>query len=177
MTPIRDRTHWHGCWTAHHRCAVARIEELEVQRDALADALRHLRDFQNGPPLPSYEKDWTEAVAKADAILAEVEAKPTAPAEWRTVTPEEAMKLPVGTRVRVVNANFEGQVVGYDCAGDIDVRVGQAMRVAYPQSDTIAVRVPAPAGDGADGIPYEGDTMNFGHRDGADGGAGEVGNG
>jgi hypothetical protein len=36
----------------------------------LADALRHLHDYQNGPPLPSYEKPWGEAMGKTEAVLA-----------------------------------------------------------------------------------------------------------
>ncbi len=41
--------------------------------NALADALRTLRDYQNGPPLPEYEKEWNEAMEKARIALEKVE--------------------------------------------------------------------------------------------------------
>ena len=54
--------HWVGCWRVHQKCAVAACEQL-------VDALRALHDVQNGPPLPTWEKDWNEAMAKAGAAL------------------------------------------------------------------------------------------------------------
>lgn len=43
-------------------CAAAAIE-------ALASALRALRDTQNGPPLLQYEAEWREGMEAADDML------------------------------------------------------------------------------------------------------------
>lgn len=39
--PKRGKTHWVDCWKAkgHHNCAVARVRELEQERDALRELL------------------------------------------------------------------------------------------------------------------------------------------
>lgn len=39
----------------------------------LVEALRMLRDFQNGCPLPSYEKGWNEAIRLTDDALRKYE--------------------------------------------------------------------------------------------------------
>jgi hypothetical protein len=44
-------------------------EELQTQLSAAKEALQMLRDFQNGCPLPSYEKGWNEAMAMADKVI------------------------------------------------------------------------------------------------------------
>jgi hypothetical protein len=35
---MTDKTHWHGCWSEHHECAVKRIEALEAMLLDLVDA-------------------------------------------------------------------------------------------------------------------------------------------
>jgi hypothetical protein len=48
-------------------------KQLTVEREKvkpLVDAIQMLRDYQNGCPLPSYEKGWNEAMAMTDAALA-----------------------------------------------------------------------------------------------------------
>ncbi len=42
---------------------------LRIQLAAAKEALQMLRDFQNGCPLPSYEKGWNEAMAMSDKVL------------------------------------------------------------------------------------------------------------
>ena len=46
-------------------CAHDRIRQL-------AEALRILYDFQNGPPLEKYRKQWNEGMALAKVALADV---------------------------------------------------------------------------------------------------------
>lgn len=48
-----------------------RIEHLERQNAALREALQLLHDYQNGCPLPSYEKGWTRAMALTQEALKE----------------------------------------------------------------------------------------------------------
>lgn len=48
------------------------VAEREKVKE-LAEALRMLRDYQNGCPLPSYEKGWNEAMSMTNAVLAKVE--------------------------------------------------------------------------------------------------------
>ena len=43
--------------------------ELEIDLRATLDALRELRDHQNGPPLETWRHDWQAAMDKTDAIL------------------------------------------------------------------------------------------------------------
>ena len=51
---------------------IALAAEREKVRE-LAEALRMLHDYQNGCPLPSFEKGWNEAMAMTDAVLPKVE--------------------------------------------------------------------------------------------------------
>jgi hypothetical protein len=67
-------------------------EKAEAERDRLreattklAEALDDLMAWQNGPPLPTYEKGWTAAMAVADVALDEARALC---ADTRTPTPE-----------------------------------------------------------------------------------------
>ena len=50
------------------------FEQLQAQVEQLKDALGELRDWQNGPPLPSYTEHWTAAMKKANKLLAALEA-------------------------------------------------------------------------------------------------------
>lgn len=52
-------------------CKLCR-NELHKQLAAAVEALSDLRDYQNGPPLLKYEKQWNEAMRKADAVLAKL---------------------------------------------------------------------------------------------------------
>ena len=42
----RDRTHWTECWryTSHHACAVATIERLQEEVEALKETIDNLND-------------------------------------------------------------------------------------------------------------------------------------
>jgi hypothetical protein len=76
-----------GFWTGYAETREERewaerrdYEEHQAQRDAedvaeLVDALRELRDRQNGPPLIRDAAAWEAAMAKADAVLAKYERK------------------------------------------------------------------------------------------------------
>jgi hypothetical protein len=46
---------------------------LRAQVAGLREALSALYAVQNGSPLPSYEKDWTEAMRLSDKALATVQ--------------------------------------------------------------------------------------------------------
>jgi len=51
---------------------MADLDEIECLRARLAEALdvlRALADVQNGPPLPKYEADWSDAMDRAYALL------------------------------------------------------------------------------------------------------------
>jgi hypothetical protein len=57
-----------------------RITALETENAELAEALRMLHDYQNGCPLPTYEKGWTEAMRLTENALAKIaEAKKSQP--------------------------------------------------------------------------------------------------
>lgn len=65
----------------------ATLEEAHIESRAehegkpvteLVEALRMLRDFQNGCPLPSYEKGWNEAMRLTDDALRKYESQPHA---------------------------------------------------------------------------------------------------
>ena len=51
------------------------LASLTKERDELRTALRLLRDYQNGCPLPKYEKGWNEAIRLTDTVLARAELK------------------------------------------------------------------------------------------------------
>ena len=51
--------------------AGARITELEAENARLREALSALYDHQVGPPLPSYEQGWRDAMDLARAALQE----------------------------------------------------------------------------------------------------------
>ena len=48
----------------------AHLQQLRDENKRLREALRDLLDEQNGPPLYTREKQWNDAVAKAQAALA-----------------------------------------------------------------------------------------------------------
>jgi hypothetical protein len=51
------------------RYASLRCEEKDKRIKELEEALNDLLDVQNGPPLPTYEKAWNEAIAKCDKAI------------------------------------------------------------------------------------------------------------
>jgi hypothetical protein len=53
-----------------------RALSAEERLEKAVEALRLLHDFQNGCPLPSYEKHWNEAMEKVEKILEECEGTP-----------------------------------------------------------------------------------------------------
>jgi arginyl-tRNA--protein-N-Asp/Glu arginylyltransferase len=53
-----------------------RCLSAEERLEKAVEALRLLHDFQNGCPLPSYEKHWNEAMEKVEKILEECEGTP-----------------------------------------------------------------------------------------------------
>ncbi len=55
---------------AANAALIADAPQLLKQRDALREALQMLLDYQNGCPLPKYEKRWNEAVTLSRAALA-----------------------------------------------------------------------------------------------------------
>jgi arginyl-tRNA--protein-N-Asp/Glu arginylyltransferase len=53
-----------------------RCLSAEERLEKAVEALRLLHDFQNGCPLPSYEKHWNEAMEKVEKIIEECEGTP-----------------------------------------------------------------------------------------------------
>jgi hypothetical protein len=51
----------------------AKIESTQGQVDELRDALEHLLDEQNGPPLAKYAADWHKAMMVANRVLGRTE--------------------------------------------------------------------------------------------------------
>lgn len=45
------------------------LREERERADRLAEALEYLRDYQNGPPLPTWTDGWTKAMGMADDAL------------------------------------------------------------------------------------------------------------
>jgi hypothetical protein len=45
------------------------VEQLRRERDELAETLEDLMDHQNGPPLPTYEKRWTEIMERGRKLI------------------------------------------------------------------------------------------------------------
>lgn len=52
-----------------YTCMLCAETELQDQLQALREAAQDLYDVQNGPPLPSYEAEWQEAMAQIDRLL------------------------------------------------------------------------------------------------------------
>lgn len=60
---MTDRTHWEGCWRdpAHHACALARINDMEAERDKAYANLARLRSVLETEASSTHTQHCTES--------------------------------------------------------------------------------------------------------------------
>jgi hypothetical protein len=85
-----------------------RCLSAEERLEKAVEALRLLHDFQNGCPLPSYEKHWNEAMEKVEKILEECEGTP------KELRPHQECAPSVGTDVPPAVCNACGGRGGWE---------------------------------------------------------------
>jgi hypothetical protein len=42
--PLPPMSHWHDCWKVHHRCAIARVKQLQIELLNVRKENERLRD-------------------------------------------------------------------------------------------------------------------------------------